>query len=229
MSQSLSAKPLNLRLDQRLDAFGITREDLLFAAGLHVAIVILLALASLFASSRHDMPEFVSVTMVTPAELAQQQRAAKKHATAPKPDALPDPAKKAVPAPKEEEFDPFAPVESSSDVTTERKEISEEMSELLSRQLTSSEYNRYVAMMQRAIEKRWKAPGNLPQSTADPLVEMVLTHTGGLASVRIIESSGHAGLDESLIRAIQAAAPFTIPAEQFELFRINRMRFHPIK
>ena len=82
--------------------------------------------------------------------------------------------------------------------------------------------------MQAAVQQHWK----LPVSTANfsnPLVEMRLLPNGEVESVRILESSGNDAIDASLIRAIKAAAPFTLPRQQFEFFRVNRLRFHPTK
>jgi TonB family protein len=58
---------------------------------------------------------------------------------------------------------------------------------------------------------------------------MTLKPNGSVQNVRIIESSGNEALDASLIRAIRAASPFSIPREQFEVFRDNKIRFHPLR
>ena len=82
--------------------------------------------------------------------------------------------------------------------------------------------------MRAAVEKQWKIPVAIP-GIKNPLVEMVLQPNGQIKSLIILEGSGNATLNASLIRAIRAAAPFAVPKEQFEYFRVNRIRFHPFK
>jgi len=131
----------------------------------------------------------------------------------------------------DDNFDPFAPVSSSSDVKSPPRKASTthpELANLAGKQLSRSEKEHYIALMQAAVQQHWKiaaSAGNF----VDPLVAMKLLPSGEIASVRILESSGNASLDASLIRAIKAAAPFTLPRQQFEFFRTNRLRFHPLK
>ena len=129
----------------------------------------------------------------------------------------------------DENYDPFAPISSSSDrTTTHVKTRHPDLADLAGKQLSSSEKERYIAMIQAAVQDHWKVPISIG-AFIDPLVEMKLLRNGDIASVRILESSGNALLDESLIRAIRAAAPFQLPAQQFEFFRVNKLRFHPLK
>jgi TonB family protein len=58
---------------------------------------------------------------------------------------------------------------------------------------------------------------------------MVLRRNGSVANARIVETSGNMALDQTLINAIHAAAPFNIPLQQFEAFRVNQIRFRPLK
>ncbi len=139
--------------------------------------------------------------------------------------------KKAAPAKVEDNFDPFAPLASSSDRHVSRKKASSshpDLANLVGKQLSSSEKERYIALMQAAVQQHWKLPISAAKFT-DPLVEMQLLPSGAVASVKILESSGNAAMDASLIRAIKAAAPFELPRQQFEFFRVNRIRFHPLK
>jgi len=144
-----------------------------------------------------------------------------------KPKAKPAPAAKV-----EDDFDPFAPLVSSSNRTSIKPKKAgtsrPELVDLMGKQLSSSEKERYIALMQAAVQRHWKVATSAANFT-DPLVEMKLLPTGSIASVRILESSGNQALDASLIRAIKAAAPFELPRQQFEFFRINRIRFHPLK
>ncbi len=130
-----------------------------------------------------------------------------------------------------EPFDPFAPIESSSDVTADTHAATSAkpaLADIAGKQLSSSEKEHYIAMMQAAVQTHWKVASSATKSR-DPLVKMVLLPSGAVASVEIVESSGNAALDASLIRAIRAAAPFTLPQQQFEYFRENLIRFHLIK
>jgi len=131
----------------------------------------------------------------------------------------------------DENFDPFAPLASSTDKKAASKRASTshpELADLVGKQLSTSEKERYIALMQAAVQKKWKVPISASQFT-DPLVEMTLLPSGEIASIKVLESSGNETLDASLIRAIKAAAPFELPRQQFEFFRVNRLRFHPLK
>ena len=79
------------------------------------------------------------------------------------------------------------------------------------------------------MQRHWKVPA-LTRHERDPLVLMRLNPDGSVAEVRVLESSGSPALDASLKRAILAAAPFEVPPrEQFEVFRENKIRFHPLR
>jgi len=131
----------------------------------------------------------------------------------------------------DENFDPFAPLASSTDkkaVSKKARSSQPELADLVGKQLSTSEKERYIALMQAAVQEKWKVPISASKFT-DPLVEMTLLPSGKVASIRILESSGNEILDASLIRAIKAAAPFQLPRKQFEFFRVDRLRFHPLK
>ena len=131
----------------------------------------------------------------------------------------------------DDDFDPFAPIVSSSNRTAPIKKASTsrpELANLAGKQLSNSEKERYIALMQAAVQKHWKISASASDFN-NPLVEMKLLPTGAIASVRILESSGNAAIDSSLIRAIHAAGPFDLPRQQFEFFRVNRIRFHPLQ
>jgi len=140
-------------------------------------------------------------------------------------------SKKKTIAKVKDDFDPFAPLASTTDRTVSTKKASTsrpELANLMGKQLSSSEKERYIALMQAAVLEHWKLAISSAKFT-DPLVEMQLLPNGAVASVKILESSGNNALDASLIRAIKAAAPFELPRQQFEFFRVNRIRFHPLK
>ncbi len=153
----------------------------------------------------------------------------------PRPTPKPQKTKPSPPAPnrtkkvnkKAESFDPFAPVESKSDVRKKPKTSHPQLASLVSKQLSRQEFERYVAMMQAAVQRQWKVPANM-KVERHPLVEVHLRPDGSIESIRILESSGNPAMDDSLILAIRKAAPFTLPKDQFEAFRVNRIRFHPL-
>jgi len=135
----------------------------------------------------------------------------------------------------EDDFDPFAPVASTSDRKSgpaakekEPQTTQPELADVAGAQLSEKEQDRYIALMQAAVQQQWRVPAS-PGDVTDPLVEMRLTPDGQIESITILESSGSAALDATLISAIRRAAPFQLPARQFEFFRVNRMRFHPLK
>jgi len=146
--------------------------------------------------------------------LKHKLKPAIKHHTKPKPKAR-------------DNFDPFKPMQSSTDAKTSTH-ASPEASQIFQGQLSKQEINRYIALIQRSVQQHWKVP-NIGNHVRDPLVEMVLNPGGSVREVNILESSGNAALDASLIRAIESASPFQVPRRQFELFRHNKIRFHPLR
>jgi len=130
----------------------------------------------------------------------------------------------------EDNFNPFKPMESSTDVESAPKTSPKaaQVAQVFQGQLSKQEINHYIARIQAAVQSHWKVP-NIGKDVRNPLVEMVLNPDGSVRKVRILESSGSAALDASLIRAIEAASPFQVPREQFELFRNNKIRFHPLR
>ncbi|MDX8376850.1 MAG: TonB family protein [Mariprofundales bacterium] len=159
--------------------------------------------------------------------------------TAVVPEIKPKPKPKAQNKPADN-YDPFAPLVSNSNVNNSHEPSNnskkparqiastDELQTSLRKQLTDAELKRYVVMMQRAVQKHWKVPSGISDAVRDPVVIMDLKRNGHIARVQISSSSGSAALDESLIRAINAAAPFTLPQQQFDIFRSNRIKFHPL-
>ncbi len=124
-------------------------------------------------------------------------------------------------------FNPFKPLESTTDVES-APTTTPRAAPVFRGQLSRQEINRYIALIQDAVQEHWKVP-NINRHVRNPLVEMILNPDGSVRSVRILESSGNTALDASLIRAIEAASPFLVPREHFELFRNNKIRFHPLR
>ena len=202
--------------------------DFLIALLLHVLVVIVIAVLTFWHSQRHPAPlKRIEVSMISAKQLKKLQRAAmpRPKRARPKPSARPRPRKETA----EESFDPFAPLVSESPKAAATPRARRDMATVLGRQLSRQEIDRYVARIQAAVQEKWKVPASVDGDIKDPLVEMLLRPDGSVQGVRILESSGNAALDASLVRAIQAAAPFDLPQRQFEVFRSNRIRFHPLR
>lgn len=229
---------LNLSADST-NRHTLKAADLLFAAAVHVVVILLIVILTWWQSTSKPEPlNRIEVMMISGAELAKLQKQASKPVVKPrkvKPKAKPvlkfdpKPVKRAPPREVEDDFDPFTPVESQSDITTPKKAARNDMAEIMGKQLSQKELDAYITMMQQAVQYHWKVPAGVDSSIPDPLVEMVLRRNGSVVSARIVESSGNASLDQTLINAIKAAAPFKLPLQQFEAFRVNRIRFRPLK
>ncbi|MDQ6986216.1 MAG: TonB family protein [Mariprofundaceae bacterium] len=230
------------------DSASLQTLDILFAVCMHVLIVAAVLILSLWHKPVEFHPQSVQVSMISAQQLKQLQRRAhppakvhkKKKVVKPKVRLKPKKAKKPVlklakpkakakARPKvDPNFDPFKPMTSSSDVKSSSTRKNSHAADIFSGQLSKQEINRYIALIQDAVQRHWKV-ANVGRDVRDPLVEMVLNPGGSVKIVRVIESSGNAALDASLVRAIQAASPFQVPVKQFELFRNNRIRFRPLR
>lgn len=217
--------------------------DLLFAICLHVLVFVIVLILGLWYRPPEFHPQAVQVSMISAKQLDRMIRRARPHTQRPKsrpkhvekrrptekpalkPPAKHAPARKARPV---EHFDPFKPLESPSDVKSSAPRVNSRSSDVFAGQLSKQEINRYIALIQQAVQQHWRVPAVLGQ-VRDPLVEMVLNPDGNVARVKVLESSGNAALDASLIRAIESAAPFQVPTREFELFRDNKIRFHPLR
>jgi TonB family protein len=229
---------LNLAADSA-NQHTLKAADFLFAAAVHVIVILLIVILTWWQSTSKPEPlNRIEVMMISGAELAKLQKQATKPAAKPrkaKPKAKPvlkfDPkaAKRAPVKEVEDDFDPFTPAESQSDITTPKKTARNDMADIMGKQLSPKELDRYIAMMQQAVQREWKVPAGVDSSILDPLVEMVLRRNGSVVRARIVESSGNAELDQTLIKAIHAAAPFKVPLQQFEAFRVNQIRFKLLK
>ena len=160
----------------------------------------------------------------------KKQQAAKDNSiTKPKPGpALKPEVKQKKQQAAKDNFDPFAPVESESNISTPAASRND-IADVIGKQLSTQEIDQYIARMKQAIQNRWKVASDAGK-VSNPLVEVVLSPNGRVASARIIESSGNPSLDKTLLTAIYAAEPFQVPPRsQFEPFRVNRIWFTPLK
>ncbi len=224
----------------------LEKRDWMFAFALHVTVVLVIYLLNQWQVDYRPMPErTMQVNMVTLEQLQEMVQQAKAGSRS-KPKRKESPKKKSKSKPRavlnpqqnkrkqvdEEEldYDPFAPLESvPTKVRKKSKAGDKQLQEMLKGQLSEQELNRYIAGMQKAVEQKWKVPMEMMDRVKDALVELKLYRNGQVASIRILESSGSPMLDETLKQAIYAAAPFELPAKQFELFRSNQIRFFPLK
>jgi len=236
----------------------LEKRDLILAFALHVLIIAVIAIFQAWQTERKPIPErLIQVNMVSlktlqammhKPEVKEKSKPNVKPKVKPKPKPRPKPKKKpkaVLPAkpisqPKkkrvveEPDYDPFAPLESTpepqSNVTPKPKLNSKKvLQDLLQGQLSEQELNRYIIGMQKAVERQWKVPMEMMDRVKPALVSLTLSQTGHVVKVKILESSGSTMLDETLLKAIYAAAPFELPSKQFELFKNNTIRFYPIE
>jgi colicin import membrane protein len=85
----------------------------------------------------------------------------------------------------------------------------------------------YAGQVQTAIQRRWAIPGNLAGSSATVQIGLKVGADGTVRDAWIDKSSGVSVLDESALRAVRAASPFSAPPETrngiFEIY----LRFTP--
>ncbi len=229
MSLNLAVKPAGQN--------SLNAADFIFAGIIHLIVILLIVILSWWQSVPDPEPlKRIEVQMISAKELAKLQKP--KTAVRQKNKPLkekPRPVLKLETKPEktnkviEDDFDPFAPMQSQSDVVTPKKALQNDMVDAIGKQLSQQEIDRYIAMMQQAVQSHWKVPAGVDSATPDPLVEMTLRRDGSVLSARITESSGNASLDQTLINAIYAASPFQLPKQQFEAFSTNQLRFRPLK
>lgn len=214
--------------------------DFLVSLLVHAVVIIAIVALTLWKSEHTQQPlQRIQVSIVTPAQLDKMIRQAareKRHAPKPPPEKIrPLPSKMpsltkpvANPRKHEQPFNPFAPLESKSDITSApSRSDNTAIANMQMQQLSQQEVNRYIAMIQAAVERHWKVPVSLGHVN-NPLVELKLQPDGSVVSISILERSGNEALDASLIRAIEAAAPFQLPQKQFEAFSDMKIRFVPL-
>ncbi|MDX8380634.1 MAG: TonB family protein [Ghiorsea sp.] len=228
----------------------LNKQDLALAFTLHICVVGVLLMANQWHTAQPKIPErVVQVKMVSledlQAMIGKPVVKPKKKKTVPKkvepkpqlkvtsvkPKAVLHPKKNVRKKKVEEEldYDPFAPMESTPKKRKKKRlDNTKVLDEMLKKQISDVEINRYIVGMQQAVEGQWKVPTEMIGNVVDPLVELKLLPNGNVLAVRILESSGSKQLDATLLQAVYAAAPFEIPNQQYSLFKANRIRFHPL-
>lgn len=241
----------NLPARQADDSANLQTLDLLFAVCLHALVLAVILMLALWHKPQEFHPQSVQISMISARQLDQMMRRSspppaekpkpkpepkpevvkpkpvKPVPKPPQPKPVPAPAKPAAKAKPARDFDPFKPMESSTDITSSAPKIDKKAAEVFAGQLSEQELNRYIALIQDAVQRHWKVPTT--GKVNDPLVEMILNPDGSVNRVNILESSGNGAFDASLLRAIEAAAPFQVPTREFGMFRNNRIRFRPMQ
>jgi len=228
---------LSLAVRHIPDPVHLSGRDILHATLLHALVIIVLIVLVLWRPNTLPLPpKAIEVSLISADMLKKIKPKPKPPLAKPRPKKKPKPrlkprlkpkVKKARALPKN--YDPFAPLISKAKAPSRPGAATPGIVADLRRQLSQKEMDRYIGMIQAAVLEHWKVPADLSNFREDPLVTMELNPNGSVRRLEIAVSSGSKALDDSLIRAIQAAAPFTLPRRQFEVFRTNRIRFHPLR
>ncbi|TVQ91602.1 MAG: cell envelope integrity protein TolA [Chromatiaceae bacterium] len=89
--------------------------------------------------------------------------------------------------------------------------------------------NRWVPAIQSRVSRFWVRPAGTSQEFTT-LVNLRLQPGGHVVtgSVRVLEGSGSAAFDQSVVRAIYEASPLPVPSgDEFQIFRDFNFRFRP--
>ncbi|MSQ62568.1 MAG: protein TolA [Betaproteobacteria bacterium] len=145
---------------------------------------------------------------------------------APKPVAKPEPSKPRVDETRKRINEELAREQASFAVDRERQQIRDQ----LARDATASQKRDYEAYAGRI---KMKIRGNivLPldiKANPEAIFDVVQLPTGGVLSVKLRKSSGHAGYDEAVERAVLKSSPLPRP-DRPELFqRALELKFRPL-
>lgn len=87
---------------------------------------------------------------------------------------------------------------------------------------------RYIPIIRQKVSRNWNKPPNTPQGI-EAKVQVRLTATGEVVSVRLVQSSGNSVFDRSVENAVHKASPLPIPQEHGinEKFRNLHLIFKP--
>ncbi len=94
---------------------------------------------------------------------------------------------------------------------------------IVSLETKSSEFAPYLADVKRRIERHWQIPLYARQTglTGNLVLVFSITPEGGLAQVKITESSGTSVLDDAAVEAVRAAAPYGPFPSKFTFQRLT--------
>jgi len=175
----------------------------------------------------------------TPPTPAQQQRPRMLAKRGPMPDERKSrkiirPTKEKEPAPPKKQQVPLANLMPSSMALAQLSQDFERerrMKQKLTRQADipintrEAKYAPYAQSLVRALEEQWR-PGQanykaFPEEARRSLIRLTIEHNGDLGGVEILRPSPIPEINESAIKAIQAAAPFKVLPSSWGLDRVN--------
>lgn len=84
-----------------------------------------------------------------------------------------------------------------------------------------------VAALKRHIERNWyRTPGIANLNEMAVVVRVRVNRDGSIGSVDVVQSSGRAFFDNSLVRAVRKSVPLPIPADKYDIFKTIELRFN---
>lgn len=105
----------------------------------------------------------------------------------------------------------------------EEKREGEADEETISLDSTDFKYTSYLNGVKSRIEEIWRYPEAAKKSALQGrgLVSFTIQRDGSLSELKLITSSGYPVLDEEILKAIKAAAPFNPMADNMSIKRLN--------
>ncbi len=82
-----------------------------------------------------------------------------------------------------------------------------------------------VDAIREHIETNWVRPPGLKTDGMGAIIEVTVDIDGNVINQRVIESSGQAFYDDSLLRAVRKSIPLPIPRDKFDQFRVLELHF----
>jgi len=92
----------------------------------------------------------------------------------------------------------------------------------------NAEVDKYVVLVQQKIQRNWLVQDSVPPGSYTTVVARIAPG-GVVLSVRLVESSGSAGLDRASVDAVYKASPLPVPQDSaaFDRFRELRLKLRP--
>lgn len=84
-----------------------------------------------------------------------------------------------------------------------------------------------VAALKKHIERNWyRTPGIANLNEMAVIVRVRVNRDGSIGSLDVVQSSGKAFFDNSLLRAVRKSVPLPIPADKYDIFKTIELRFN---
>lgn len=84
-----------------------------------------------------------------------------------------------------------------------------------------------VATLKKHIERNWyRTPGIANLNEMAVVVRVKVNRDGSISSLDVVQSSGKAFFDNSLLRAVRKSVPLPIPADKYDIFKTIELRFN---